>query len=192
MKTPLICSLVLISTFGYAQIVVKANRNTHVLKERNQATFNEPLALLEQGEPLNLAGYYGDYFTVLHDGDTGFVYYPYIEQETPGIAEFKNKHTEAYKNWLTKNGYKSEAERVSTERLNRYIRQFGAEAGRKVYSKMIWIGMTNEMAKSSIGLPESVNSTKTSNMNQEQWVYHNKYLYFEDGVLTAIQETKDK
>lgn len=50
--------------------------------------------------------------------------------------------------------------------------------------------MTKEdVLQSSWGRPESINTTTTSNGTREQWVYRGlrNYLYFENGVLTAIQ-----
>ena len=52
------------------------------------------------------------------------------------------------------------------------------------------IGMTaEEVRNSQWGAPDDINSTTTANSVTEQWVYGNgRYLYFEDGILTAIQE----
>ncbi|OPY59456.1 MAG: hypothetical protein A4E55_00226 [Pelotomaculum sp. PtaU1.Bin035] len=51
------------------------------------------------------------------------------------------------------------------------------------------IGMTQqEVLNSSWGKPKSVNKTTTQYGIHEQWVYgNNNYLYFEDGILTTIQ-----
>jgi len=50
------------------------------------------------------------------------------------------------------------------------------------------IGMTQqEVIQSSWGRPRSVNRTTYSFGTHEQWVYDGGYLYFKDGVLTAIQ-----
>lgn len=53
------------------------------------------------------------------------------------------------------------------------------------------IGMTKEeVIGSSWGRPDHINTTTTASGSHEQWVYdryHNGYLYFQDGVLTAIQ-----
>jgi hypothetical protein len=50
------------------------------------------------------------------------------------------------------------------------------------------IGMTaKEVLESSWGKPQSVNSTHTAAGTREQWVYSGGYLYFDNGVLTAIQ-----
>lgn len=52
------------------------------------------------------------------------------------------------------------------------------------------IGMTkNEIKESTWGSPEKINKTTTSYGVHEQWCYSNyKYIYFENGVVTSIQE----
>ena len=49
--------------------------------------------------------------------------------------------------------------------------------------------MTQQEVRDSIwGEPESINRTVTGNHVYEQWVYgYPNYLYFEDGILTSIQ-----
>lgn len=55
------------------------------------------------------------------------------------------------------------------------------------------IGMTaDEVRNSTWGSPSSINKTTTQNGIHEQWVYRGtsktKYIYFDNGVVTAIQE----
>ena len=52
------------------------------------------------------------------------------------------------------------------------------------------IGMTSDqvLKETSWGKPRSVNRTTTTRGTREQWVYgYPNYLYFENGVLTSIQ-----
>lgn len=51
------------------------------------------------------------------------------------------------------------------------------------------IGMTKSEAENSTwGMPNKINKTTTAYGTREQWVYGNgKYLYFENGILTSIQ-----
>ncbi len=53
----------------------------------------------------------------------------------------------------------------------------------------VFIGMTSEQARLSWGKPRKVNPTTTLGGTREQWVYGDadSFLYFDDGVLTAIQ-----
>lgn len=53
------------------------------------------------------------------------------------------------------------------------------------------IGMTPDdvRLRSSWGIPQAVHRTTTASGAREQWVYGNgHYLYFDDGVLSAIQD----
>lgn len=52
------------------------------------------------------------------------------------------------------------------------------------------IGMTEaEVLGSYWGEPDDINTTTTTSGTEEQWVYDGRgYLYFEDGILTTIQE----
>ena len=67
---------------------------------------------------------------------------------------------------------------------------FGYANAQRIKNGGYWIGMTDEMAKLSLGNPDEINRTTDSWGVQEQWVYSGKnlYLYFENGKLTSIQE----
>lgn len=52
----------------------------------------------------------------------------------------------------------------------------------------VHIGMSqNEVVDSMWGRPRKINRTTRASGTHEQWVYDGGYLYFEDGILTAIQ-----
>jgi len=78
-----------------------------------------------------------------------------------------------------------------------------------VARKQVWIGMTAEHARWAWGWPTRINRTTTAAGVTEQWVYavdetlspttkivqaiageptKTRYLYFQDGILTAIQD----
>lgn len=52
------------------------------------------------------------------------------------------------------------------------------------------IGMTAEEVRNSTwGSPDKINTTITANTTYEQWCYsNNRYIYFENGIVTAIQK----
>jgi hypothetical protein len=74
--------------------------------------------------------------------------------------------------------------------LERLTKMFGSDAAKKILRKEYWIGMTDEMAKVSLGFPDDINRTIGTWGTQEQWIYSKKdlYLYFLNGELTTIQE----
>lgn len=65
--------------------------------------------------------------------------------------------------------------------------EFDEITAKKIANKQIWIGMTKRMAELSIGKPEDINKSEGAYGTNEQWVYNNKYLYFENGKLTSWQ-----
>lgn len=54
------------------------------------------------------------------------------------------------------------------------------------------IGMTAEQVRreTSWGDPDHINRTVTATGEREQWVYGGGYLYFDQGILVAIQSTR--
>ena len=66
--------------------------------------------------------------------------------------------------------------------------RLAADEKKEARKKGVNVGMTREQVKaSSWGKPQSVNTTTSAYGNREQWVYGRSYLYFENGVLTTIQ-----
>ena len=56
-----------------------------------------------------------------------------------------------------------------------------------IAAEKAFVGMTADQARLSWGKPKEVNRTMLSGKATEQWVYSGGYLYFENSVLTAIQ-----
>ncbi|MFA6009258.1 MAG: hypothetical protein WC799_04680 [Desulfobacteraceae bacterium] len=60
--------------------------------------------------------------------------------------------------------------------------------------KKIHIGMTAQQVKTAWGKPYKINTTSGAWGEHEQWVIHDSinsdYLYFENGILTSMQQSK--
>jgi hypothetical protein len=180
MKNYILILLMTLPLLSHSQISVKTDRDTHKLETPNIATFDKG-QIVKAGEIITLLDFYNDgYFTALHDADTFYLYYPYID-ESADVAEFKRQRLEANT---------SPRPYIEPVRLTRLKRIFGERNGRRVFNGEIWIGMSDAMARSSVGQPKNINSTVTANRKSEQWVYETRYLYFDNSELTAIQERK--
>ena len=95
-----------------------------------------------------------------------------------------NKYQTAWMLKITKEMADEEPAQVAAEK------KANAEAARLAKLPGVRIGMTSDqvIAQSSWGRPSSVNRTTTSAGTREQWVYGSRnYLYFTNGILTAIQ-----
>jgi hypothetical protein len=68
---------------------------------------------------------------------------------------------------------------------------WGAIDCNAIASGNVRIGMNAEMVRAAWGKPYRVNNTVSSSGTREQWVMHNdtdsSYAYFENGILTSIQ-----
>ena len=90
-----------------------------------------------------------------------------------------------FDNIIAKKRLHAENEKNRKEEL---IEKYGEVFGLKIYFNKIAIGMTPRMVIESIGSPNDINKSTGSWGVHEQWVYRNKYLYFENGKLTSWQE----
>ena len=66
--------------------------------------------------------------------------------------------------------------------------QYGDENARLILQGKVKIGWTKEMCRESWGSPRDIKRTTTATTVHEQWIYYSKYLYFENGILTTIQD----
>lgn len=82
-----------------------------------------------------------------------------------------------------------EYEKLSSDLLVMANKKDAAEEAKKRKSEGVRIGMSREeAAASSWGKPQHINTTTRASGTREQWVYGDgNYLYFNDGVLTSIQ-----
>lgn len=173
MKTTFI--LMLFSLSCYAQIEVKATRDTNLIDSMSVA-FAKTVEVIKAGQSIRITGYSRDYYVATAGQKQGYIYYPYLS-EVPQADEYRQM------------GLKREAAEMSQIRLRELRARFGKDA-EKILNKQIWIGMTKAMAVASIGSAQSINSSTTASGESEQWVYDTKYLYFDNDVLTSWQEKK--
>ena len=66
------------------------------------------------------------------------------------------------------------------ENAEKYKNKFGEKKWKKIIEGKISIGFTEEMVLIAFGKPKEINKST----DNDQWVYENQFLYFEDGILT--------
>jgi hypothetical protein len=47
--------------------------------------------------------------------------------------------------------------------------------------------MTKDMVREAWGLPRDINTTTTQYGSRAQWCYYSSYVYFDDDIVTTIQ-----
>lgn len=69
------------------------------------------------------------------------------------------------------------------------LKKYGKYYGELILAGKVKLGMTKQMCIEAWGNPEDINRTIVRGNINEQWVYSlDCYLYFDNGVLTAIQD----
>ncbi|MBL7968660.1 MAG: SH3 domain-containing protein [Prolixibacteraceae bacterium] len=156
---------------------------------------------IPKGKTVEIISFENDFFTIRFDGGLGFIHpsnTPMNEKLFKLMEISLEKNLENAKNdyergqiinQLTKLG-KDKSEWISENNRQETIpKKYSSLIAQKILAGKIWIGMTFEMALDSWGEPEDINRTVTNSTIHEQWVYkENKYLYFENGKLSAWQD----
>lgn len=85
---------------------------------------------------------------------------------------------------------------MSTEQIRIVHPNWEPEVCRAISGGSLVIGMTSEQVRLSWGEPDKINATTTAAGRREQWVYERRsadeYAYVENGVLTAVQESRSR
>lgn len=88
---------------------------------------------------------------------------------------------------------KNHDEKITKEKQSLLIKKYGPKTAKRILDGEIWIGMTREMLIDSIGNPKKINSTETKYSYTSQYIYEDRfygtrYIYIENGKVTAIQD----
>jgi uncharacterized membrane protein len=164
--------------------------------------WDETIANLSKGDTIKITDYINGYWKASKGQVVGYVHDIFLTQ-TEELIVFKTEMEKKSADLQKKEA--AEKEKEAAEKLERYkaldlkkrkdyeesiIIIYGDEVGQKLLNGYYWIGMTEEMARISLGDPTSINRTVGSWGIHEQWVYHRIYLYFENGKLASYQNSR--
>lgn len=135
-----------------------------------------------------------DMYAVLEDNQGNTIIYsinePYAADVSFGSFNLEKDHYLYLNNLDLKRFdiYKKEL-KDSEEYKASLIKKYGKSNADKILKGIVSIGFTKEMCIESWGNPKDINSTTGTYGKHEQWVYsYDRYLYFENGKLTTIQD----
>ncbi len=110
------------------------------------------------------------------------------KQKNDAIAAKKKKEADQAKAEEEQAKAKERQEKEQ-QRIQALVDKYGESNVNLARQGKVKIGWNKELCKEAWGEPRSVNKTTTAYGVHEQWVYStSRYLYFDDGILTAIQE----
>ena len=147
----------------------------------------------EGGENVTILSYKNGFFSVCFDSICGFMSDVWIIRDDRInnliMAVYKLEREKKIEEKKEKAIAKKERRiEINKEERKYFLERYGAEILNKLEQGKYWLGMTDEMARFSLGNPKDVNRSVGSYGAHEQWVYSsNRYFYFENGVLTSYQ-----
>lgn len=103
--------------------------------------------------------------------------------------DIKKQVTQKKQETISRAKRKLDNEKKKIQRRQDIIDKYGKENGEAILNHKVKIGWTKSMCVASWGKPYDINRTTNAYGTHEQYVYSlKKYLYFENGILTAIQD----
>ncbi|MBQ4622463.1 MAG: hypothetical protein IJB28_07415 [Bacteroidaceae bacterium] len=107
----------------------------------------------------------------------------------------EKEEKERFQSWVKKYGstyanYIKDLNQSELEKFEKMASKYGKSTAKMMVERKVRIGWSKQMCIDSWGHPDDINRTIGSWGVHEQWVYgeiYCSYLYFEDGVLTSIQ-----
>lgn len=168
-------------------VTITANKGMNLLDDRS-ITSGKVISKVAIGSPIKLISFDGDYYYAESGNVTGYIYYPYLN-DIKGLDDFKNY-------WKKKSSQIRSLEKVDqsqkdyNERLKSLTEKYGFDNAYLIANKKLKIGMTEAMVRESIGSPNSKNVSHYASGTHEQWVYKDRYVYLENGILTSWQEDR--
>lgn len=187
MKRLVIIVLVLISVISLGQDVIKKCQIKMPCTLQEKPIPGTGSIKIQKGDSVDVIDIVmGGYYKVKFKGNLGyvndlFIYDPDLIQMAKNIRN----------NELSREG--NDINKYKSSRKFILVQKYGQDWADLIVRNSVCIGMNKAAAIESWGKPDDINKTTSSIGVQEQWVYKgknydNKYLYFENGVLTTIQE----
>ncbi|UZD21166.1 hypothetical protein [Algoriphagus halophytocola] len=81
--------------------------------------------------------------------------------------------------------------RIIEGRKAEIISKYGQQDGNRIIDRKVWIGMSEDMLLESWGKPRRVNTTTTKYGIKKQYVYFERYVYLDNGIVESIQATEN-
>lgn len=97
------------------------------------------------------------------------------------VAEIESKYGKTYSE------YYANLSDSNKTKFKTAASKWGARDAKDIVEGYVRIGWTKEKCRLSWGTPRDINKSTYAWGTHEQWCYYSSYLYFEDGILTSIQ-----
>lgn len=117
------------------------------------------------------------YFHVIYQQDEGYIYKRHAVIDKAPVKTINST-------LAAKSSQETQPEQEQYVSRFTYLEsKYGTSLAARINAGKIWKGMSSEMVKDSWGKAEKVNRVINGNVINEEWIYKNSWLYFENNTL---------
>lgn len=174
--------LLLFLCFGATAQMTTVKSNS-TLYSKPHVVLSEKLANLTSGSSIMLLASGTNFYEVNYNGTRGYVF-KWAVKEVP-VSDTFNEDKVALQ--PIEDEMASDKSRVTA--IDELVAKgYSKQKANDLLNGVIWIGMSATELKISLGTPQDVNRTINKYGTSEQWIYGDRYVYLENGIVTTIQD----
>lgn len=158
-------------------------KSNGTLYSRPHVVLSKPLDQIQAGSSIMLLAIGKHFYEANYNGQRGYVF-KWNVKEVPVTSTFNEDKIalQPIDDEIAKSHGKASA-------LDELVSKgYSKQKAQDLLNGVIWIGMTANELKISQGEPQDINRTITKYGTDEQWIYGDRYVYLENGIVTTIQD----
>ena len=133
------------------------------------------IIVIPSGSLVKITGSDSTYYRVVFGEDEGYIFKKHATiNQTPVVIEPVKKQEQAVN---------VQPVQKQDTRLFYLENKYGTNMAARLITGKIWKGMNSDMVRDSWGKAVKINRVVNGNLIQEEWIYTNSWLYFENNIL---------
>jgi len=190
MKRSIITSLILINILSVSgqstgtqdnSLTATVNKSTRLFASRDDLT--SVILIIPSGSIVYVLGSDSTYMIVTYEENQGYIFRKHAKINQPEVNTAAVKQDPAPQS-------RQQTAQKEISRFEYLENKYGTNIASRLMSGKIWKGMTTEMVQDSWGNARKINRVISGNVVQEEWIFKNNWLYFENDMLLEWGPTK--
>lgn len=133
--------------------------------------------IIPSGSSVTVLGSDSTYLHVTFEENEGYIFKRHAVLDKSPVAQVKTVQP------VQKVQETQPEQQQQVSRFTYLENKYGSNMAARLVSGKIWKGMNSEMVKDSWGMAEKINRKIEGNIIQEEWIFKNTWLYFENNTL---------
>ncbi len=155
-------------------ITATLKTSTRLFKDQNDLT--SVIRIIPTGSVVDVIDSDSTYYFVAFEEDEGYIYKHHAIPDKKTVEEPQP----------VQQAQTTQVQQPVQQEMSRFSyleNKYGTSMAARLVTGKIWKGMNSDMVKDSWGRAEKINRVVNGNLIQEEWIYKNSWLYFENNIL---------